>query len=431
MRKKEEIQELLHSVLHRVNEPEAQAEYFYRYGLASRFGENAITQNIGGMEEILRVVVASEKKHGSSITNRLDGDWADALVHRAEDIARNSPVDPEYMPPAEPKAYPAVPKRYFDDVERVTPGKLASDVQRTVRLAQSTGYKTSGSYEVSRISRAIANTQGLFCFDEVSNLSYSNTMHGPSGSGYSGQDGESVEQIDAESMAQGALETAAASQNPASIGPGDYTAIFEPQAVWDFLAFLLWNMSARDAEEGTSVFAGTLGSKLFSEKVNLATRIDDPSLPAPPFGEDGIPARNTVWVRDGVIERLHHDRYWASNRETEPDPLLFPLFMDGQDQSVQDLISGCRRCLLVKRLWYIRYVDRRDLLLTGMTRDGLFLVEDGRVIRPVKNLRFNESPVFFLQNVLAMSRPERVGSWAKVPAIMSEGFTFSSGTESV
>jgi predicted Zn-dependent protease len=105
--------------------------------------------------------------------------------------------------------------------------------------------------------------------------------------------------------------------------------------------------------------------------------------------------------------------------------------MDGKDQSVQELIAGCRRGLLVKRLWYIRYVDRRELLLTGMTRDGLFLVEEGRVIRPVKNLRFNESPVFFLQNVLAMSRPERVGPWAKVPAIMSESFTFSSRTDSV
>jgi predicted Zn-dependent protease len=105
--------------------------------------------------------------------------------------------------------------------------------------------------------------------------------------------------------------------------------------------------------------------------------------------------------------------------------------MDGQDQSLQDLITQCKKGLLVKRLWYIRNVDRKELLLTGMTRDGLFLIENGRIIHPVKNLRFNESPVVFLQNVIAMSRPERVEDWAKVPGIMSEYFTFSSITESV
>ncbi|MGQ9615207.1 MAG: metallopeptidase TldD-related protein [Spirochaetota bacterium] len=165
--------------------------------------------------------------------------------------------------------------------------------------------------------------------------------------------------------------------------------------------------------------------------MDISTRIDDPEVPAPPFGLDCLASRNTVWVRDGVVERLRHDRYWASRKGTEPDPLLFPIFVEGENRSLSELISMCKKGLLVKRLWYIRYVDRKRLLLTGITRDGVFLIEDGEVKTPVKNLRFNESPVVFLQNITGMSRPCRISNMAKVPGMMSEGFTFSSGTESI
>jgi predicted Zn-dependent protease len=133
------------------------------------------------------------------------------------------------------------------------------------------------------------------------------------------------------------------------------------------------------------------------------------------------------------VKRLFYDRYWAAQQGVEPNASWFPLFMDGEDRSVADLVSGCTRGLLVKNLWYIRFVDRKEMMLTGMTRDGLFLVEDGKVVGPVKNLRWNESPIVFLRNVVGLSRPERVGEqgWAMLPGIMSEGFTFTSTTDSV
>jgi len=205
----------------------------------------------------------------------------------------------------------------------------------------------------------------------------------------------------------------------------------EPQAVADVLAFLPRDMDARDADEGVTVFADKTDSKLFSSLINISIEIDDPGLPAAPFGEDGLPAKRTVWVQDGRIKRLRHDRYWALQRNTEPDPIRYPIFISGGKDSVEDLVRNCRRGLLVKKLWYIRYVDRKELLLSGMTRDGLFLVENGKIVRPVGNLRFNESPVVFLQNVVSLSEPRYVGGWAKVPAIMSEGFTFSSTTDSL
>ena len=144
-----------------------------------------------------------------------------------------------------------------------------------------------------------------------------------------------------------------------------------------------------------------------------------------------MPAKKIIWVKNGVLERLYHDRFWASKKEIEPDPIRYPMFMNGEDNSIDDLVANCKKGLLVKRLWYIRYVDRKKLLLTGMTRDGFFLIESGKIVSPVKNLRFNESPIIFLQNVVGMSRPIRVNQWSKVPGIMSENFTFSSKTESV
>ena len=190
-------------------------------------------------------------------------------------------------------------------------------------------------------------------------------------------------------------------------------------------------MSARDADEGTTAFQNRVGEQLFDEKVTLETRIDDAELPAPPFGTDGLAARNTTWAKDGVLERLRHSRYWADQMETVADPLLFPVFMSGGNSTVDEMVADCERGLLVKRLWYIRFVDRKELLLTGLTRDGLFLVEDSEVKGPVQNLRFNESPIVFLQNVLQLGPARRIGPYAKVPAVMSEHFTFTSTTESV
>jgi len=431
MRDKNEINALLEEILSKVTAPQAQVTYSYDNNLASRFGENAITQNMGGEEEGIRLVVAYGMKHGSSIINRVKSESISNLIKWAQDIAKNSPEDPEYMPPLKPQSYPKVPQSFYGDVATLTPLDIAKEIDKTVTLAKDEGYQASGLFHANYSIYALANSEGLFAFLKNSNLSYSTTIHGPKGSGYSSESKESTTQVDSEAMAKRAFASAVAAQNPKDIEPGEYTVIFEPQAVEDILEFMYWNMSARDADEGTTVFAGKVGEKLFSEKVNISTRIDDPELPASQFGQDGLPAKKIIWVKDGVIKRLYHDRFWASKKETEPDPIRYPLFMNGEDNSIDDLVANCKKGLLVKRLWYIRYVDRKKLLLTGMTRDGFFLIENGKIVSPVKNLRFNESPIVFLQNVVGMSRPIRVDQWSKVPGIMSENFTFSSKTESV
>jgi predicted Zn-dependent protease len=431
MREESKVRALLDDVLASVTAPHAQVVYTHRNRTATRFAENAITQNLGGEEERLALTVAFGMRHGSSLTNRLDHHGLAQLVRRAERIAQSSPEDPEYVPPIKPQPYPDVPVRHFRDVVALSPEDIAEGIKAVVGIADAKGYAASGIFEAGYANQAVANSEGVFVFDSETGVRFSTTIHGPRGSGSASINRHSYQRIDVVDLGEEALETAGEAQDPQPIEPGDYTVIFEPRATADLLAFLPWNMDAREADEGTTAFGSQVGQQLLSPLVTITTEIDDPGMPGSPFGEDGLPAQRRTWIEAGSVRRLFHDRYWADEKGEEPDPILFPLFMAGEEKSIDDLIADCVRGLLVKRLWYIRYVDRKELLLTGMTRDGLFLVEDGKIVGPVQNLRFNESLIVFLQNVAGLTRSEYVGGWGKLPGIMSHDFTFDSTTASL
>lgn len=431
MRTQEQIRGLLDKVLAKVDGLEAQVSFEGEKSIATRFGENSITQNMGGEVEHLRLLVYKGTSSGSYITNRFDNDSIERLVKIAVAMAEDSPEDPEYVPLPGPQEYLDMPEGWNDDVIQLGPDTIAGDVSKVVSASKKKGFRASGLFEAQAEVNAVANSNGLFGFDRSTDVTYSTTIHGPAGSGKANTSRNSFVEIDIEGLVNDAIANATMAQNPADIEPGDYTVIFEPNALSEFLGFMIWNMSARDADEGTTVFAGKMGEKLFSKKVNVQLKTDVPLLPAPIYGDSGLAVKPRIWIKDGVLERLRYSRYWAKKNGVEPDPTIYPVFMHGEENTVDDLVKQCKRGLLVKNLWYIRYVDRRELLLTGMTRDGLFLVEDGKIVTPVKNLRWNESPIVFLNNIVAMSQPERVGSYAMLPGIMSEEFTFSSKTESL
>lgn len=433
MRPRDEAQELLRSVIEMSDADERQARYGYERRLATRFGENAITQNAESTTESVTVEVAYGRREGAASTNRLDRASLREAVAHAQEIARAAPENPEHVPLPPPQAYPDVPPAFHGATAAADPDRLAADVAAVTESAKRLGYTASGLFQAVAAADAVANSMGLSAYHERTLAGYSATMHGPAGSGKAAASSNDMDRLDAVGLAHQLAENASAAQNPVDIEPGDYTVIFEPLAVSELLAFAMFTLSARDADEGTTVFSGQLGNRIVSESVTLGIRLDDPDLPAPPFGVAGLASRPTTWVENGRLVRLRHDRYWAAHKNTHADPLFAPLSMPGHDRSVDDLVADCEDGLLVKNLWYIRFVDRRELMLTGMTRDGLFRVRDGRIVGPVKNLRWNESPIVFLRNVLALSRAERAGErgWAKLPGIMSEGFTFTSTTESV
>ncbi len=433
MRTRDEIHTLLASVLAQVRRGEAQATYDFSKLTATRLGENAITQNTVAVSESVSIDIQDGRRRGSAASNRLDPDALAAIVRQAETIAAQAPEDPETVPLPGPQDYGAGVPAHFESTDSLAPERIAADVGVVVARARERGYQASGLFQATTRVSAIANTHRLAGFGQRTHVDYSTTIHGPNGSGKAEQVRNRYDDVDVEHLARTAVENAVLAQDPVEIAPGDYTVIFEPLAVGAFLPYMLWAMSARDAAEGSTPFAGTVGTRRMSDKVSLHLRTDDPELPAPTYGDAGLAVRPTTWVEHGVVRRLYHDRFWAAQQGVDPDPALYPLFMEGEDRSLADLIRLCPRGLLVKNLWYIRYVDERSLLLTGMTRDGLFLVEDGEIVRPVKNLRWNESPLTFLHNVVALSRPQRQGGWgwAKLPAVMSEGFTFTSTTDSV
>ncbi len=431
MRTKQEVKKLTEKIIGFASPQTAQVYYSWEKTIATRFGENAITQNMAGESEQIRIEIFDGKKKGSFATNKVDNKSLKRAIELAAKMSQDAPEDPESMGILGPQEYLEPLERFFNDVVELSPEQIAADAKVVVDSAKAKGFRASGLFEANASIEAIANSKGLFAVEDGTNVNYSATVHGPAGSGKGFDNQSSYAKIDIRKVADMAVGNAEMAQNPADIEPEDYTVIFEPLAVAEILGFLVWNLKARDADEGTTVFAGKVGQKMFSDKVDISVVTDDPELPAPTFGRDGLPIKPKKIVEKGVLKGLNYDRFWAAKTGNQPDAGLFPIVMKGEDKSVEDLIKSCKRGLLVKNMWYLRYVDHKELLLTGMTRDGVFLVEDGKIVRPVKNMRWNESPIVFLNNIVAMSRPERIDGYTKLPGIMSEGFTFSSKTESL
>ncbi|MCK5832586.1 TldD/PmbA family protein [bacterium] len=403
-----------------------------------RFGNNAITQNSIGDKINISLEVFQGKKHGSSSTNRLDIDALDRLVSVATNIAMQTPEDPEAMPLLDPQAYPETPQRFFQDTADLSPNDIVEHISIVTEMAKSKGMSAGGLYQTGIVKKVLANNHGLSAEDSFTHVEYSCSVSGKTGSGYANATAESINAIEPEALARRAFATAVASENPKNIGPGDYDVVLTPQAVIDLLEYFNYYLSRRDADEGTNAFAGKLGEKVFADSINISVGQLDPEMPPPPFSDDGLPVKPTFWVKNGVLDRLPMSRFWAKEKGDTPDAIKWPFTLGGTDSTVEELIEQCGNGLFIQRFWYIEEVDARDMLLTGMTRDGVFAIENGKIAGPVKNLRFNESPMVALANAVALGKAVRVGSyfsephyWAKVPAILSREFTFSSSTESV
>jgi predicted Zn-dependent protease len=240
-----------------------------------------------------------------------------------------------------------------------------------------------------------------------------------------------------------------ASRNPVAIEPGRYTVVLEPQAVADLIPLLLGAFNARTAEEGRSPFskrvAGQdlqpgqpgptlLGEKIADERVNLYSDPTDPDIRGNPFDGEGLPTRRRVWIENGVLKNLMYNRFWAQRRGiplSEVGGFGGGLKMVGGTQTVDELIASTPRGILVTRNWYIRGLDQRTASYTGLTRDGTFLIEDGKIARSVKNFRWNESPLLMLNRILAIGQAERVSAGMVMPSLKVSDFNFASISEAV
>ncbi|HLL25725.1 MAG TPA: metallopeptidase TldD-related protein, partial [Kofleriaceae bacterium] len=360
-------------------------------------------------------------------------------VARAARMAKLSPENPEAMPPLGRQTYRAAPGARDTATAKLGPAPRAQAAGSAIAAATSAKVTIAGYYEHAIRTRSLATTAGLSAFHAWTGASMTCTARTPdgTGSGWAGGAGHRVASFDPAALAKTAVDKAVRSAKPTRLDPGRYTVVLEPAAVADLLEFLTGSFGARRADEGRSFFSkpggGTrVGEKLFPDTITLRSDPTDPTLEATPFDASGFPLAPTTWIDKGVVTGLAYDRYWAQKQGKQPtgDPQGF--ILDGGKATREELVKGVKRGVLITRFWYLRWIDPQTILVTGLTRDGVFLIENGEVTRSVNNFRFNDSPVQMLANCDALSASvvSPMGQM-RVPAVRTNNFNLASISEAV
>jgi len=412
----------------------------------TRFAVNQITTSGDAENASLSISSAFGRRIGSATTNRFDDESLRRVVEMSERLARLAPEDPEYLGELGEQQFPEVRHPWFDATANLDAEARAAAIQEVTRAADRRGLISTGFLPVRAGSQAVATSRGLFAYNRATGTAFTTTVRTPdgTGSGWAGTGAFDWGGVNVREMAERAVEKAERSRNPQPIEPGRMTVILEPQAVGSLVGFMFWQMTARAADEGRSFFSrpgggNRVGERILDERVTLYTDPTNPMLFTAPFNAEGLPNRRMTWFDRGALRSLVYDRYWGQRNDVAPTGFPSGFMMEGGDATTEQMIASTERGLLVTRFWYMRPVDQRTILYTGLTRDGTFLIENGRVTRPVQNLRWNESPINILNNIEMMGRPERVlasesgdvGPAVIVPALKVRGFNFTSVSDAV
>ncbi|MCP2732288.1 TldD/PmbA family protein [Limnofasciculus baicalensis] len=406
----------------------------------SRFSENQISQNISRNRFTLTITSYFGKRSASASTTEINSYAITETIRRSEELARIAPEDPEWVPLLEPQEYDPRLPAFDENTVNLSPLARGEIVQRVTKLAEQAGVEGSGTLSTKAFVDVIGNSRGLRACDRGTEADFSFTARIEDGSSWGQRTGFAIASLPIESMTEELIERAFSSRHPREVSPGVYPVIFNPAAFADLLGWTIWNLDGRAADEGRSFMsrtdeAGTsagnrVGEQIFSPLVQVQRNPAHPLLQLGTCFGDGLSNRYTEVIKDGIPQTLSYSRYWAEQQGKEPTGNLFPIVMTGSDRSLADLIAQTERAILVSRAWYVRYINPRTLEVTGMTRDGTFWIEDGKIAYPIKNLRFNQSLPDMLRDVDALSRVERLGN-SIVPGVRVKAFNFSSVTDSI
>ena len=413
-----------------------------------RFASNAFTTSGARENATVAVTVWIDKKRGAASTNEIDDESLKATVAQAEQLARISPVDREYMPTLGRQTYKPV-NGYAEATSNISLTSRAKTINDVIAACEKAKVVGAGFHQARGSAGASATKNGNFIYERTSLVSLATTARTADGtsSGYFLRNHFDVAKLDTTRVASEAIRKALEARNPRALEPGVYPAILEPQAVADLLGFFAFSFDARSAEEGRSPFSAPggktkLGEKIFDERINIYSDPWHPELPGSQSAQGGLPAQKIYLVRNGVLENLIYSRFWAKQKGKEPTPGPVNSIVESSQApvSVDEMIKSMDRGLLLGRFWYIRGVDPRTALQTGLTRDGIWYIENGKIQYPVKNFRFNQSIMELLPpgNVDQIGKPERVGNSegqggnaALLPALKVKQFHFSSQSEAV
>jgi predicted Zn-dependent protease len=408
-----------------------------------RFALNSISTN--GYQDALEIDITSSigNKTGSVRINKFDNDSIKKAIKLSENYAKLSPENIEFIPPPEKQSYlQAV--NYSKSTEDMTNQKRKELVKHAIDESEKNTLTTAGFYMDNTSFTALQNSNGLFAYNLSTLTRFSATFRTEDGTGSSRTEKQYVDigNLNIKPLVNKAVNRAKLSVNPIELKPGKYTVILEPAAVADMTALCLNFMSARDADETRSYFSrkgggNLIGEKISNERVNIYSNPVDPLAPSITFTREGMPLDKTVWFENGILKNLTRNRFWAKKTDSEVVPYPSNLIMTGSSKTLEQMISETDYAVLVTRFWYIRTVDPQTMLLTGLTRDGVFEIVDGKIRRPVKNFRFNESPVNIFKNIVDIGLAEKAtGSENEflqihVPALKVKEFNFSSLSDAI
>ena len=407
-----------------------------------RFARNAVSTAGLADDTRVQVQVAFGKRQGTATINEFDDKSLERAVRRAEDLARLAPENPEFMP--------AIAKTGYKGSETFVPATSAIDPEYRAQAAayameacRKKGLVAAGFFTDRSSFETVANSNGVFGHQTATSLDFTCTVRTEDGrgSGWVKRSARDVAKFDPREAAEVAIEKALRSVEAKALEPGRYTVIMEPAATSDLIGFMLNGFNARNADEGRSFLskpggANRLGDKLFDQQVNIWSDPWDKDVPVLPWDNDMLPRERMHLVKDGRINALNYSQFWAKKKGQRAVGSAGNIIMAGTDKSTAELIANTKKGILVTRTWYIRMVDPQSVLLTGLTRDGTFYVENGKIKHPVKNFRFNESPVTMLNNIEEIGKPVVIGGDEAnysmlIPAMKIRDFNFTSLSDAV
>jgi predicted Zn-dependent protease len=408
----------------------------------TRFANNTIHQNVSERSTQLSVRPVIEGRTARATTNRLDRNGIRHVVGEAIAITRLNESDADLPPLAGPAEFPDL-QRYFEATAQATPEERAQTVAEAIRAVSGEGQTAAGIYSTDAIRFELYNSRGVSASYRETMARFSITAMAGDSSGWAKASACDLRGLNPVALARSAARKAAGSHDPHELPAGRYTVILEPAAVLDLVGQMFADFSGTAIRDGRSFLNDRIGKKLFGENITVYDDAAHPFQSGAGFDAEGVPRRRLTLVEHGVVREIAYCRQAAALAGVVPTGHGFPLpndtgeapmniVMAGGDTSVEQMVAATERGILITRLWYIREVDPYEKIFTGMTRDGTFLVEDGKVNTGVRNFRFNVGLMEMLSNVEALSPAVRTSGEETfdmvVPAMKVRGFNFTEVT---
>ena len=438
-----ELRRLAERILRLSDADETEVEIDAGADALTRFTNNTIHQNVAEQHLSVSVRTVFDGRTARATTNKTDDESLRRVVAASSTLAHSHPKNPDLLPMPGQQKFPKV-ERYFANTAGATPSDRAIAVSKAIAIAARRKQTAAGIFTTGGSVMAMANSNGLFAAHRQTRAEFSITMMESDSSGWAKANSPDLSQVHPELLADRASQKAEASRGPREVEPGHWLVILEPAAVLDLVGFLFYDFAGTCVHDQRSCFNKRMGKKIMGDNITLYDDVTHPLQSGPAFDGEGIPRQKVLLVENGVPRNLVYARSTAKKMKAKPTghgfslpnqdgEAPFNLVFGGGNTSVDDMVASTDRGILLTRLWYIREVDPYEKVLTGMTRDGSFLVENGAITAGLRNFRFNQNILEMLSNVDELSPAVRAAGEESfemvVPAMKVRNFHFTEVTK--